>query len=367
MVVRLTMPGMLGALVLVLAAWMLHSFLPALLVACVTAVASWPLYRRFVALLRPRVSRGAISLAFTFMASALVLAPLIFGCWALLAKASALLLDIAAADEKGVGVPPWLESVPLAGAWLAERWASELAHPGALWAWVQQRVDAPALLGGIQGLGEFMGRQLVIIGFAILVLFFLYQQGELLARELKRALRHFVGERAEAYVEVATQAVRASANSMLIVALFDGLACGIAYAIAGVPQPVTWAAITGLLALVPFVGYGAVAALALELALAGALSAALLSLAFGSVILFFGDKVVRPLAARKGTHLGFVWVLMGCLGGFQALGLVGVVIGPAALTLARELWAERMRTPEEAPAPVDLSPKDAPARRALVQ
>jgi predicted PurR-regulated permease PerM len=63
---------------------------------------------------------------------------------------------------------------------------------------------------------------------------------------------------------------------------------------------------------------------------------------------------VRPLAARDGTHLGFVWILMGCLGGFQALGLVGVVIGPVVLTLARELWTECLRTPDEAPAPVTL-------------
>ena len=354
MQVRLTTPGMLGALVVVLAVWILHSFLPALLVACVTAVATWPLYRRFAALLRSRMSRGAISLAFTLVVSALVLAPLIFACSALLAKASALLLDIVAADKTGIGVPLWLESVPLAGPWLAEHWRSELAHPGAIWEWVQQRADPAALLGWFERLGQFMGRQLVIIGFGILVLFFLYQEGESVAREIKRALRHLVGERAEAYVDVAARAVRASASSMLIVALFNGVATGIAYAIAGVPQPVTWAAITGLLALVPFVGYGAVAALALELAMAGASSAALLSLAFGSVILFFGDKVVRPLAARKGTHLGFVWVLMGCLGGFEALGLVGVVIGPVVLTLARELWAERMRTPDAAPAPVPL-------------
>lgn len=121
---------------------------------------------------------------------------------------------------------------------------------------------------------------------------------------------------------------------MLIVALFDGVAGGIAYAVAGVPQPITWAAITGLLALVPFVGYGAVAALALELAMTGASTAALVSLAFGCAILFFGDKVVRPLAAREGTHLGFAWILMACLGGFEALGLVGVVTGPVVLTLA---------------------------------
>jgi len=345
---------MLGALVVVLAVWILHSFLPALLVACVTAVATWPLYRRFAGLLQPRMSRGAISLAFTLVVSALVLAPLIFACSALLAKASALLLEIAAADEKGIGVPPWLQSVPLAGPWLAEHWRSELAQPGALWAWMQQHADAAAFVGWIESLGQFMGRQLVIIGFAILALFFLYQEGDSLARQVKRALLHLVGQRAEAYADVASRAVRASANSMLVVALFDGFAVGIAYAIAGVPQPATWAAITGLLALVPFVGYGAVAALALELALAGASTAALLSLAFGSVILFFGNKVVRPLAAREGTHLGFVWVLMGCLGGFEALGLVGVVIGPVVLTLARELWAERMRTPDAAPAPVPL-------------
>jgi len=354
MQVRLTTPGLLGALVLVLAAWMLHSFLPALLVAGVTAVASWPLYRRFAALLRRRMSRGAISLLFTVLVAALVLGPVIFACWALLAKASALLVEIAAVDRRGIGVPAWLESVPLVGASLAEHWRGELAHPGGLWAWAQQRADAAALLAWIQGLGEFLGRQLVIIGFALLTLFFLYQEGDSLARQLKRALRHFVGGRAEAYAEVATRAVRGSANSMLVVALFVGLAAGIAFAIAGVPQPVTWAAITGLLALVPFVGYGAVAALALELALAGASAAALLSLALGSAILFCGDKIVRPLAARDGTHLGFVWILMGCLGGFQALGLVGVVIGPVVLTLARELWTECMRTPDEAPAPVTL-------------
>jgi predicted PurR-regulated permease PerM len=354
MVVRLTTPGMLGALVLVLAVWMLHSFLPALLVACVTAVASWPLYRRFAALLRRRMSRGAISLAFTFLMAALVLAPLIFACWALLAKASALLLEIVAADKKGIGVPLWLESVPLAGPSLAEHWRSELARPGGLWTWAQQRANPAALAAWVHGLGQFMGRQLVIIGFAVLTLFVLYQEGESLARELKRALRQLVGERAEGYVDVATRAVRASANSMLVVALFDGLASGIAYTIAGVPQPLTWAAITGLLALVPFAGYGAVAALALELALAGSSTAALLSIAFGCAILFFGDKIVRPLAARDGTHLAFVWVLMGCLGGFQALGLVGVVIGPVVLTLARELWAERMRRPDAVPAPVPL-------------
>jgi predicted PurR-regulated permease PerM len=41
--------------------------------------------------------------------------------------------------------------------------------------------------------------------------------------------------------------------------------------------------------------------------------------------------------------LRFVWVLMGCLGGFEVLGLIGLVLGPVVLTLARELWEQHVR------------------------
>ena len=56
--------------------------------------------------------------------------------------------------------------------------------------------------------------------------------------------------------------------------------------------------------------------------------------------------MVRPSVARNGTHLPFVWVLMGCLGGFEAFGLIGLVIGPVALTLTRELWEQRVHEGE---------------------
>ena len=59
--------------------------------------------------------------------------------------------------------------------------------------------------------------------------------------------------------DLAVRAARGSVNSMLVVGLFDGLACGVAYAVAGVPHAATWAAITGALAIVPFLGYVAVA------------------------------------------------------------------------------------------------------------
>jgi predicted PurR-regulated permease PerM len=331
-----------GALIVALSAWILQSFILPLLVACVTAIASWPLYRRFVARLPRRTPPSVTSLIFTSVMTVFVLAPLMFAVGALLAEAHVLLLEIAAADKKGIAVPHWVENVPLVGAWVAARWQSELAHPGALSVWTQ-RMDPTALLSWAQPLGQFMAHHVFIVGFTILILFFLYQEGESLAEEFRQVLRRGIGERAEDYIDLATGALRSSVNSMLIVGLFDGCATGLVYAIAGVTHAALWGAITGLLALIPFLGYVAVTALAFKLAMMGATTPALVSFSLGCVVLFCGDKIVRPVVAGEGTHLRFVWFLMACLGGFEVLGLVGLVIGPVVLTLTRELWEQHIR------------------------
>ena len=342
MKIKLTAGWGYGVGIVLLALWTLHGFVEALLAACVTAVATWPHYVRFASRLPARMKAGGAALAFTSLMALFVLAPMLFAFGALVAEGHALLLELADADRKGFAVPGWLEALPLAGPWLAERWQTELAHPGAMSLWIR-RADASALLVQAQSLGHFMARQVYIIGFAILLLFFFYQRGESLARGLRRELRDRIGEQADAFVDVGVRAVRASTNSMLAVGLFVGFATWAAYAISGAPHAYLWAAITGALSVIPFLGYGAAAALSLQLALHGATTSALLALSLGCLVLFFGDKVVRPAVARDGTHLPFVWVLMGCLGGFEALGLIGVVVGPVSLALARELWEQRLR------------------------
>ena len=185
--------------------------------------------------------------------------------------------------------------MPLVGPWVAARWQSELAHPGALSVWTQ-RTDLTALLSWTQSLGQFTARHVFIIGFTILILFFLYQEGESLAEEFRRVLRHGIGERAEDYVDLATRALRASVNSMLIVGLFDG------FARARIRDRRRHARRHmgrdhRLARLVPFLGYVAVAALTLQLAMTGAATPALVSFGAGCLILFCGDKIVRPVLA----------------------------------------------------------------------
>jgi predicted PurR-regulated permease PerM len=330
------------AVVAVLAVWILNSFLLPVLVAGVTAIASWPLYQRFAERMPGRLAQGVTPLIFTVLITTFVLAPLTFAFTALAGEAHTLLLAIAAADKQGIAAPQWLEKLPVAGSWLVERWQAELSRPGALIGWAQ-RTDTAALLGWAQSIGHFMARHVFIIAFAVLVQFFLYQQGESITADFRRLLARRLGEQAEHLLDVALRALRASVNSMLVVGLFDGILIGIVYAVAGAPHAVLWAAITGSLAVAPLVGYLVLAMLTLKLAMTGAAAPALLSFSAGCLVLFCGDKIVRPRIAREGTGLAFVWVLMGCLGGFEVLGLVGLVIGPVVLTLARELWAQSLR------------------------
>jgi len=339
---RLAPGSLFRVSIIALAVWILHSFLQAVLVACVTAVASWPLYARFATGMPVRLRRTGTPLLFTALITVFVLAPMVFALGALLAEAHTLILEIGAADQRGIALPHWLQDVPLVGPWAMARWQSELVEPGTLTLWAQQ-TSPTRLLGWAQSLGHFTARHTIIIGFAILLLFFLYQNGEVLAQGCRRVLRHRLGIGVDRYIGLATRAVRASVNSMLLVGLFDGLATAAAFALSGVPQAALWAAITGSLALVPFLGYLAVIALALHLVIKGAAATALIALVLGCAILLAGDKVVRPAIARGGVGLPFVWVLMGCLGGFEVLGLVGLVMGPVVLTLARELWEQRVR------------------------
>lgn len=341
---KLTPGRLLAAAIVVLSVWIVHDFIEALLAACVTAIASWPLYAAFRGRLPRRIGKSAGAAIFTGAITVFVLAPMLFACWALLSEAHALLLSLAVADSRGIDVRPWLANVPVLGPWMAGRWQSQLVSPGALLA-LTPGTDPSAVLGWAQALGQFTARHALILGFAILLLAFLYRDGASLKHELTRGLRDAVGDRAERYVEIGTRAVRASVNSMLVVALFDGLATALTYMITGAPRALLWAAITGSLAAVPFLGYGAVAAMAVQLALMGDPTTALMSLLLGCAVLIMGDKLVRPMVASGGMQLPFVWALMGCIGGLGVLGLTGVVIGPVVLTLAWELWEQRLREP----------------------
>jgi len=348
---RLNASRLWAVLVLLLSALVLRSFIEPLLWAIVIAIATWPIYRGLARRFRTSTPSSAFALLFTTLVSLLVLGPLVFAFGTLAVQAKSLIAHIAATDKTGLATPAWLESLPLVGARLADRWQATLSTPGGLSASLQP-ADTSRVLGWAQTLGQFAAHHLFIVAFTLLVLFFLYRGGDALALQVSGLLHDRLGDRADSYTELAILALRATVNGMVVVGLFDGVLTGLAYAVTGIDHPEVWGAVTGLFAMIPFLGYVAVAGAALVLGAGGAMTAALAICALGFVVLFAGDKIVRPMVVGGAAKLGFVWVLMGSLGGLELLGPLGLFVGPVVLALAGALWRERTKRRGSESAPV---------------
>jgi predicted PurR-regulated permease PerM len=324
-----------GALIAGLSIAILWVFLKVLLWAAIIAVATWPIYRRVACHMPSRMASNVTPLLFTVLVALVVLGPPVFAFGTVAAHARTWADTMLAASNEFVA-PDWLSTVPVVGPNLVEHFRTH----GGLSAWIQH-ADTTALLGWLQSVGEFAGRHLFRIVFTVLVLFFVYRSGEALAHDLRRLIHERVGDRANHYIELAIRGLRATISSTLIVGIFDGVLTGIACAIARLPDAHVWGALTGLLAAIPFLGYVVVFGAFMALLGGGSAIAAWAVLATGAVILFTGDKVVRPILVGSSTQLGFVWVLMGTLGGLELLGFIGIFVGPVVLSLAGELWRER--------------------------
>jgi predicted PurR-regulated permease PerM len=329
----------LTSVALLVALWVLHSFLIPLAWAFIIALASWPFYRRFAARLPRRFASNVTPLLFTVLVTLFILGPFAFAIGAVAAQAQTWAHEIVVAENQGLAPPDWLMATPLAGSWLFDQWSTVLGAPGGITRWLH-RADSASLLAWAGSLGQFILRHTIIIAVTILGLFFLYRGGDPQAARLTQFIHDKLGQRGDAYFRKATDAIRAIMVGMIVVALIDGVLVGLAYKIAHVPSAEFWGAITGLLAMIPFLAYFVVAGAALVLVAQGAGAAAIAVFIWGMSVVFVADKIVRPALVGSTIDLGFFWVLLGTIGGLETFGLLGLFIGPVMLALAGALWRD---------------------------
>jgi len=127
-----------------------------------------------------------------------------------------------------------------------------------------------------------------------------------------------------------------------LTALVQAVLAGVAYAALGVPRAIPLAAITYVCAFVPAVGTAVVwGPVAVGFALKGDLVRAGVMAAVGAIGVSSIDNVVRPLLQRWGGKLDLpAWVLLlAAFGGLAAFGPTGLLLGPLALRIAREVLA----------------------------
>lgn len=202
----------------------------------------------------------------------------------------------------------------------------------------------------------------LLLGFVMMLLaaYYFYVDGEKLARELKYLSP--LPDRFDRQIFARLRGVvNATFRGQFLTAFAQGAVTGIGLAIAGVPGPIFWGAIAALFGVLPMVGAAAVwvpaSAYLLMAAAIGKLAwwKGIFLVLWGVLVVSLVDNLVRPWAMKGDTNMPAVLLLFSILGGIQAFGFTGILIGPLLFALLitvvdmyKLFFADALRTQNDA-------------------
>lgn len=330
----------LSAALLAAGIYMLGNYLRALVWAVVLAIALWPLFQRAAARVAPRWRGELLPLLFT-LAVALVFVVPFLGLGIEAAREARTVIDYAKQGEaQGLPVPEAVSRLPEKVAKPVEDWWSKnLSHSGFAKEWAE-RIDTASN----RELGKNVGREVihrvVLFGFALLALFFLFKEAETVVAQSLAVSQRLFGPRGARIGRQMASSIHGTVNGLVLVGLGEGVLLGIVYFFAGAPHAVLLGAFTAVAAMVPFAASIAIVVAALLVLAAGKAVAAGIIVVAGFLTTFAADHFVRPSLIGGATRLPFIWVLLGILGGVESFGLLGLFIGPAIMAALILLWRE---------------------------
>ncbi|GJD75056.1 AI-2E family transporter [Methylobacterium goesingense] len=330
------------ALVLVLAGlgiWVLHHFIPALVWAVILAIALGPLYARAERRWPPGRHNILLPLLFTAAVALVFLIPLLVLGVQAAREAHDVVAWARSFEKSGIPVPDFLGHLPFGAAQAQGWWAENLSHPAA-GSELLHRFDNSSVIGVTRSLGAQIVRRVVLFGFTLVALFFLFRDGREVAAQVLAASAKLFGPRGERVARQMVASVHGTVDGLVLVGLGEGVLLGIVYYFAGVPHPVLLGALTAVAAMIPF-GAPLVFGIAAAILLAnGAVVPAVVVVVAGFVVTFVADHFVRPALIGGTTRLPFLWVLLGILGGVETFGLLGLFLGPAVMAALILLWRD---------------------------
>jgi predicted PurR-regulated permease PerM len=307
-------------------------FIPLITWGIIIAVAAYPGFQKLQVALR---GRGALSaIVFTVVLLALLIVPMVLLVETLVDSVQALATHL---RDGTLTIPPPSDSVatwPIIGVPLHSLWGSASKDLTAVARSFAPQIKAlvPGLLSASAGIG------LTVLQFALSIVV----AGVLLANahaayEVTCSLAHRVfGENGLEFQQLIGSTIRSVTTGILGVALIQSVLAGLGFLVAGLPGAGLWAVIflfaavlqVGALVLIPAVIY--------MFTISSATKAGIF-LAW-CLIVALVDNVLKPLLLGRGVAVPIVVVFLGAIGGFVAMGIIGLFVGAIILSVGYKLF-----------------------------
>jgi predicted PurR-regulated permease PerM len=223
----------------------------------------------------------------------------------------------------------------------ASAWAA--AHLGldqtAISAWIQQRIAEAQRGAGQYTLSFAAGVLEAVVSslFVIIAMFLLLRDGDGLVSAIPDLLP-FERTRSEALLVRIKDAVQASIYGVVVIAVVQGVLCGVMFWLLGIPSAALWGMLTMFASVLPVVGAFAVwGPGTIYLAMNGEWPQAAALAIWGTFVVSGIDNVLRPRLVAGRVGLSELAMFFALLGGLQVFGGLGLVLGPVAFATADSL------------------------------
>jgi predicted PurR-regulated permease PerM len=322
----------LAALLVVGCLVILFPFAPLIMWGIIIAIASYPTYLKLQRLLKGRATLAAV--VWTLLLLAVLIVPLFLLVRSLIEGIQPM---VGAIRNGTLGVPPPPDSVkswPIIGTPLWTAWSGASRDLGQTLGKFTPQIKAavPGILSASAGLG---GAVLQFVLATVISGALLANAPAAAAFTRSLAIRLF-GEQGPEYQQLVGSTIRSVTNGVLGVAVIQTIFASAGFLTAGLPGAAVWSVIFLVAAILQIGMVVLIPAVVLGFAIAGKTAAVI----FLVWCIFVGlmDNVLKPLLLGRGAAVPIVVVFLGVIGGFIAMGIIGLFVGAIVLSVGYKLF-----------------------------
>lgn len=315
----------------------LRPFIPLLAWGIIISIAMYPAYKKLRGYVGGRGNLAAVICTLVLLGALIVPAVLLTGT--LIEGVQTLTMRM---KEGKLIIPPppaSVETWPLVGAPLKRVW--DLASENLTAAIAMFAPQIKSILPGLLSFSAGIGSALLQLILSIVVAGVLMATGSGGAKISNQLARRLFGERGDEFEKLAESTVRSVTTGIIGVALIQTFCAGLGFLIFGLPGAGLWA-VMFLIAAVVQVGVVVLIPAVIYMFATAATTKAVIFLVW-CIVVGLMDNVLKPLLLGRGVDVPIAVVFLGAIGGFIALGIIGLFVGAVLLSIGYKMcigWLE---------------------------
>ena len=298
----------------------------------IIAVSAYPGFKRLQAALGGRATLAAV--IFTVVLLILLIVPVGLLADTLVGGVQTLATYLKQGTLVVPPPPAGVENWPIIGGPVNKLWSLASADLGAAIKSFAPQIKAvmPSLFSASAGLG-FTVLQFLL---SILVAGALLAKGEAAYKVTCLLAKRLFGEKGPEFQQLMGATIRSVTTGILGVAFIQSILAGLGFLVAGLPGAGLWAVMfliaavlqVGMLVLIPAVIY---------VFAVSSMTKAVIFLIWCAIVGLI-DNVLKPLLLGRGVAVPIVVIFLGAIGGFVALGIIGLFVGAIVLSVGYKLF-----------------------------